>query len=61
MLPLVVTELTKLGDHSGRGQPGHQYLARVDGYGSVLTGVVDLDDAVTEFTGNRLRNCFHAV
>ena len=59
-MPLLVRpELSKLRDHTWSGKPSHEDLAGVDAYGSVLAGVIDLDDSVTEIIGHGLHDCSH--
>ncbi|WP_242102021.1 hypothetical protein [Lysobacter sp. M2-1] len=59
-MPLFVgAELNELRDHSWSGEPGHKDLASVDAYGSVLAGMIDLDDSITEITGHGLHDYSH--
>ena len=59
MALFVRPELSKLRDNTWSGKPSHKDLAGVDAYGSVLAGVIDLDDSVTEIIGQGLHDCSH--
>jgi len=53
---LVRTELTKLIHQCGCGQPGQQNLSGVDRNGTMLPGMIDLDDAVAQIRGDSVCN-----
>jgi hypothetical protein len=57
---LMRTELLKFGNHIGRGESCHQYLAGIDADRTMLTRMIYLDDAVTHpLLRDGLRNEFH--
>jgi len=59
-VPLLVrSERNELVDWTWSRQPGHQNLARVDAYGTVLTGMIDLDDSVSQVFAIGRRDCSH--
>jgi len=59
-MPLLMRpKLCELGDHAARSEARHEDLPAIDVDGAMLTGMIDLNNAVAEFIGGcRLRDQF---
>lgn len=60
MAALVLTKLRELCDEIRRGKTRDEHLPRVDANGTMLTSVVDLDEAPRKIeVPDVLRDCHH--